>query len=98
MDITVLFKACVKTVRMRNKALGVSSSEQDKSRILNSISKKKSVFGSKAKDIATQVCFFLNFGSVSDCSAFSLYIFLLFTNRFQDYGIFYWNIGKHILA
>ena len=55
MDITALFKACVKTVRMRNKALGITSSDQDKSRILNSNLSRKSVFTSKAKDIVMQI-------------------------------------------
>ncbi|KAJ1531692.1 hypothetical protein ONE63_000360 [Megalurothrips usitatus] len=55
MDITSLFKACVKTVRVRNKALGISSSDQDKNRILNTNSTRKSLFATKAKDIVTQI-------------------------------------------
>lgn len=52
MDITPLFKACVKTVRTRNKAFGVQN-DSDKNRILRN--KSKNVFMSKAKDITSQI-------------------------------------------
>lgn len=52
MDITPLFKACVKTVRTRNKAFGVQN-DSDKNRILRN--KTKNVFMSKAKDITSQI-------------------------------------------
>lgn len=55
MDITALFKACVKTVRVRNKALGVPSADQDKNRILNAATSRKSAFSAKAKDIVVQI-------------------------------------------
>ncbi|KAE8740163.1 hypothetical protein FOCC_FOCC014327 [Frankliniella occidentalis] len=55
MDITALFKACVKTVRVRNKALGIPPADQDKNRILNSTQTRKTVFGTKAKEIITQI-------------------------------------------
>lgn len=55
MDITVLFRACVKTVRVRNKALGITTADQDKNRILNTNATRKSLFGTKAKEIATQI-------------------------------------------
>lgn len=58
MDITALFKACVKTVRVRNKALGIPSADQDKNRILNASTTRKSAFGTKAKDILVQVIVF----------------------------------------
>lgn len=52
MDITPLFKACVKTVRTRNKAFGVQN-DSDKNRILRN--KTKNVFMSKAKDMTSQI-------------------------------------------
>lgn len=45
----------MKTVRVRNKALGITTADQDKNRILNSNVNRKSLFGTKAKEIATQV-------------------------------------------
>lgn len=54
MDITPLFKACIKTVRTRNKAFGIHSPTSDeKQRILRS--KPKSGFMAKAKDITSQI-------------------------------------------
>lgn len=54
MDITPLFKACIKTVRTRNKAFGIQSpSSDDKQRILKI--KPKSGFMSNAKDIISQI-------------------------------------------
>ncbi|GBP21882.1 Syntaxin-18 [Eumeta japonica] len=54
MDITPLFKACIKTVRTRNKAFGIQSpANDDKQRILKS--KSKSGFMSTAKDITLQI-------------------------------------------
>lgn len=50
MDITILFKACVKTVRTRNKALGGKESKLDLLRKIN-----RDVFLSKAKEIVKQV-------------------------------------------
>jgi len=57
MDITALFKACVKTVKTRNKALGVTTGvENDKNRILNTgHSKTKINAGVKAKDVVTNI-------------------------------------------
>ncbi|XP_015914709.1 syntaxin-18 [Parasteatoda tepidariorum] len=48
MDITSLFKACVKTLRTRNKALGIN--EKDKNSILKN-SKTKSDFTIKGKEV-----------------------------------------------
>ena len=47
MDRTALFKATVKTIRTKNKALGVKEAPRD---ILNS-NRRKSEFGSRAKDV-----------------------------------------------
>jgi len=58
MDITPLFKACIKVVRMRNKALGVNVAEPDKNRILGH-QQQKHPFASRAKDIYTQVSDFV---------------------------------------
>lgn len=76
MDITVLFKACVKTIRTRNKALGTfthGSGDLSKSHILNT-SSTKTKFTQKAKEILNQITrlrdfllehrkAYLNFGS-----------------------------------
>lgn len=76
MDITVLFKACVKTIRTRNKALGMfphGSGEILKSQIFNTTSPKTN-FTHKAKEILNQITrlrdfllehrkAYLNFGS-----------------------------------
>lgn len=52
MDITPLFKACVKTLRTRNKALGLG--EKDKAVLgLNKGSKVKSEFTMKAKEVVS---------------------------------------------
>ncbi|XP_046678206.1 syntaxin-18-like [Homalodisca vitripennis] len=55
MDITLLFKACVKTIRTRNKALGVNVPELDKHRILNNHKSKHSEFTCKAKEVLNQI-------------------------------------------
>lgn len=52
MDITLLFKACVKTMRTRNRAFGVIS-EGDKNRILRT--QQKSEFSIKAKEVVSQI-------------------------------------------
>ncbi|XP_012274408.1 syntaxin-18 [Orussus abietinus] len=51
MDISNLFKACVKTVRLRNKALDFPNESIAQSRIL----KARSAFFTKASDVVTQV-------------------------------------------
>lgn len=54
MDITPLFKACIKTVKARNKAFGIQSPlSEDKQRILRS--KPKSGFMISAKEITSQI-------------------------------------------
>ncbi|XP_067010204.1 syntaxin-18 [Anabrus simplex] len=53
MDITSLFRACVKTIRTRNKAFGVSG-DVDKSRILGT-RHQKSDFVIKAKEVVGQI-------------------------------------------
>ncbi|XP_046966464.1 syntaxin-18 [Vanessa cardui] len=54
MDITPLFRACIKTVRTRNKAFGIQSpTSDDKQRILKS--KPKTGFMATAKDISSQI-------------------------------------------
>lgn len=54
MDITPLFKACIKTVRTRNKAFGIQSPiSEDKQRILRT--KPKSGFMTTARDISSQI-------------------------------------------
>ncbi|XP_026749982.2 syntaxin-18 [Galleria mellonella] len=54
MDITPLFKACIKTVKTRNKAFGIQSPGiEDKQRILRS--KPKTGFTTTAKDITSQI-------------------------------------------
>lgn len=54
MDITPLFKACIKTVKTRNKAFGIQSpTSEDKQRILRS--KPKTAFMVTAKDITSQI-------------------------------------------
>lgn len=54
MDITPLFKACIKTVKTRNKAFGIQSpTSEDKQRILRS--KPKTAFMTTAKDITSQI-------------------------------------------
>lgn len=55
MDITSLFKASVKTVRTRNKALGLSNKSEDPNRIFPRTSKESSKFQTKAKDIVSNV-------------------------------------------
>lgn len=55
MDTTLLFKACVKTIRTRNKALGVNLPEADKNRILHTQKTKHSEFTNKAKDLLNQI-------------------------------------------
>lgn len=60
MDITPLFKACIKTVKTRNKAFGIQSpTSDDKQRILRS--KPKSGFMTTAKEITTQITRLRNF-------------------------------------
>lgn len=54
MDITPLFKACIKTVKTRNKAFGIQSPvSEDKQRILRT--KPKSGFMITARDISSQI-------------------------------------------
>lgn len=53
MDITALFKACVKTVRTKNIALGLGSVDTDKNSILSR--RKRDEFTIKAKDIILQI-------------------------------------------
>lgn len=54
MDITPLFKACIKTVKTRNKAFGIQSPiSDDKQRILRT--KPKTGFMITAKDITSQI-------------------------------------------
>lgn len=54
MDITPLFKACIKTVKTRNKAFGIQSPvSEDKQRILRT--KPKTGFMSTARDITSQI-------------------------------------------
>ncbi|XP_075979746.1 syntaxin 18 [Anticarsia gemmatalis] len=54
MDITPLFKACIKTVKTRNKAFGIQSpTSEDKQRILRS--KPKTAFMITARDITSQI-------------------------------------------
>ncbi|XP_049871504.1 syntaxin-18 [Pectinophora gossypiella] len=54
MDITPLFKACIRTVKTRNKAFGIQSpGGDDKHRLLRS--KPKSGFTNSAKDITSQI-------------------------------------------
>ncbi|XP_050350067.1 syntaxin-18 [Nymphalis io] len=54
MDITPLFRACIKTVRTRNKAFGIQSpTSDDKQRILKS--KPKTGFIATAKVISSQI-------------------------------------------
>ncbi|KAL0870330.1 hypothetical protein ABMA27_005347 [Loxostege sticticalis] len=54
MDITPLFKACIKTVKTRNKAFGIQSPiSEDKQRILRT--KPKSGFMATARDISSQI-------------------------------------------
>lgn len=55
MDITPLFKACVKTVRLQNKAIPL----QDKNRILKKSTKDE--FSKKTKDIKFQISQLRNF-------------------------------------
>lgn len=53
MDVTPLFKACVKTVKTRNKALGLSTiPDNDKNRILG---KAKTEFATKAKEVVSYI-------------------------------------------
>ena len=47
MDRTALFKATVKTIRTKNKALGVKETSRD----ILSTSRRRTEFGSKAKDV-----------------------------------------------
>jgi len=55
MDITPLFKASVKTVRTRNKALGVNKPIEDPNRIFPRPSKESAKFQLKAKNIVSTV-------------------------------------------
>lgn len=62
MDRTALFKATVKTIRTKNKALGVKEATRD---ILGS-KRQKSEFGTRAKDVVRSVrCDLIKFSSVS---------------------------------
>lgn len=51
MDVTLLFKACVKTIRTRNKALGVNLPESDKNHILSRRKTNHTEFTNKAKEV-----------------------------------------------
>ncbi|GIX93480.1 syntaxin-18 [Caerostris darwini] len=53
MDITALFKACIKTLRTRNKALGID--DKDKILTFSKGNKVKSDFAVKAKDVTTTI-------------------------------------------
>lgn len=53
MDITNVFKACVKTIRTRNKAFGLKS-ENEKSTIFH-VSKQKTDFSKNSKEVLGQV-------------------------------------------
>jgi syntaxin 18 len=55
MDITSLFKASIKTVRTRNKALGLNNKPEDPNRIFPRPSKDLSKFQTKAKEIVSNV-------------------------------------------
>ena len=59
MDRTALFKATVKTIRTKNKALGVKEATRD---ILGS-KRQKSEFGTRAKDVVR--CVLIKFSSIS---------------------------------
>lgn len=54
MDITVIFKACVKTIKTRNRAFGELTSENDKNRILTN-RKSKQEFTLKSREIVQQI-------------------------------------------
>lgn len=56
MDRTILFKASVKTIRTRNKALGVKDIDKG-SAIFASRSKVETEFGNRAKDVV-RICFY----------------------------------------
>jgi syntaxin 18 len=55
MDMTSLFKASIKTVRTRNKALGLNNKTEDPNRIFPRPSKDFSKFQTKAKEIVSNV-------------------------------------------
>lgn len=62
MDRTALFKATVKTIRTKNKALGVKEATRD---ILGS-KRQKSEFGTRAKDVVRSVrCDLIKFSFIS---------------------------------
>lgn len=103
MDRTALFKATVKTIRTKNKALGVKEVSRD---ILSS-NRQKSEFGSRAKDVVRSAYSFfhiyrmvqkgtevVNKESLIDASVFS----------FNSWGILrssktsFWNIRKTTLV
>jgi len=54
MDRTILFKASVKTIRTRNKALGVKDIDKSSS-ILTTRSKVETLFGNRAKDVVSKL-------------------------------------------
>lgn len=54
MDITLLFKACIKTIKAKNRAFGQSPADTDKSRILISRNSKRE-FTTKSKEIIQQI-------------------------------------------
>lgn len=54
MDITVIFKACVKTIKTRNRAFGESTTENDKNRILTKHQTKRE-FTLKSREIVQQI-------------------------------------------
>lgn len=54
-DITSLFKASVKAVRTRNKALGLNTKSEDPNRIFPKTSKDSSKFQTKAKEIVSNI-------------------------------------------
>lgn len=67
MDRTALFKATVKTIRTKNKALGVKEAPRD---ILSS-NRRRSEFGSRAKDV------------VRKCVNLSLLLLMLYTSNLR---------------
>lgn len=54
MDITVLFKTCVKTIKTRNRAFGEPPADNDRTRILNNRQTKRE-FTLKSKEVVQQV-------------------------------------------
>lgn len=55
MDITPLFKACVKTLRTRNKALGLGEKDKAILGLNNRGAKIKTEFAIKAKEVVSSL-------------------------------------------